>query len=69
MAVEMISGPISTKECFAGSEDQTRDHLHTRRTGGSDRATGPACYKLKQSTALQHCKSTCYPPIKDDKCL
>ena len=30
MAVEMISWPIFTKECFAGPEEQTRYHLNTR---------------------------------------
>ena len=30
MAIEMISWPISTKECFVGPDDQTR--LNTRRT-------------------------------------
>ena len=32
MAVDMISWPIYTKECFAGLEDQTCDRLNTRQT-------------------------------------
>ena len=32
MAVEFFHDQISTKECFAGHEDRTRDRPHTRRT-------------------------------------
>ena len=32
MAIEMISWPMSTKECFAGPEDRTCNRLNTRQT-------------------------------------